>query len=398
MPEQPASPPEMKIFHGEERPRPKKFPRPRLLKLTSVIIVLILLATGGTLVAASYLSMRVPLVSAGFQRKVDYFVASVPFIPKTTKQIFTKASQDTQNIKTAKQKFAASIKSADKKIAALEVTSQIDETDLDNVKLSARVKGEYTIGEVLKLDFSVVKIENDLYFKADQIPPIPSYNLEAIKGGWYKIDIEKATEDLKADVRSSEEIKEDIERQQEKFFSFFEENGIFKKIERLPDEKVGGRISYHYQLVLDDETLVKIFRRLSPETKVDEREVKDLIEDLKLDFWIDKNSFFIDKFEIFVNFTDQVAKSLAAAGLPISGSLQAALSYELSDLNEPLQIEAPKGATEIDSIYDLYLKIQPPSLSIEQGVLGISTTAEFGSNVLFLERMIHVVTLSPSSI
>jgi hypothetical protein len=81
------------------------------------------------------------------------------------------------------------------------------------------------------------------------------------------------------------------------------------------------------------------------------------------------------------------------------GPIEIRAGYELSEINQKVEIKAPDGATKIGSLAELFLLVSPADAMSVQGVLGASSaTAEFGSNVIFLERLVHVVTLFPGSI
>ena len=402
MPKQSANPVGMKIYRGKEAPKPKKLPLARVLKWFSAILVIILLVAGGTLVAASYLSVKAPLVSVGFQRKVDYLIASVPGIPKTTKQILTKAAQDSEKITIAKQKIEFQMKSGDISLGTLSIESRVDNSDLNNPSLEARIRGEFGLAsQVYDLDLSPTQIADDVYFKLDKLPGALlisyGYDLNKIKGKWYQINAKVVRESIGADIRSDEGIKEDIEEKTDEVFDLLDKEKLFQKFQRLPDEKIAGRDSYRRALSPGSTTLAKIFRKLT-DSKVEEKEIAEMIKNPKLDLWIDKKNFFVNKMEVTTGFTSEVAGSSTLVG-PTSKPIEVRLGYELSEINQKVEIKAPDGATKIGSLAELFLLVAPADAVSVQGVLGASSaTAEFGSNVIFLERLIHVVTLFPSSI
>ncbi|MCX6796336.1 MAG: hypothetical protein NTW06_02445 [Candidatus Falkowbacteria bacterium] len=349
------------------------------------------------MVAASYTSTKLPLVSKDFQRKVDYLVASVPNIPKTPKQILIKAFEDSQKIKSARQDFKFSFGNDDLSLVSLEINSKVDINDIDNVALEAIVKGEVFTGvERQNINLSLVEIGRDLYFKLDNIPEIPQYNLKALKGNWYKLDVEQAQNTLGTELRADEKIKDDVQEKLEEVFNFLDENKLMEKIIKLPDDKLAEGESYHLQLPIDTATFVEIFNKYYPEANVTEKEAAEVIKDIDIDLWIHKKSFFIDKFELNFVFTDQEGSLQVGFG---SKPVELTASYELSEINREMNIEAPKNAKELEGIMDLMMIVQPTSLSPVEEVLGISMGgSEFGSNVLFLERAIHVITLFPSAI
>lgn len=382
---------------------------PRRLKPFSIVkwvllsLIILFLLAGSSLVAASYASIKIPLVSPSFQQKVDYWVASIPAIPKTSKQILTKACKDSENIESAKQNFEFSLKSGSTSLGSLTIEMRADSSDLENTSLEARIKGEFGLApQVYELDFSLTQIAQDFYFKIDKTPDALlapyGYDLSKIKGKWYQIDAGAARGEIGADVRDDEDIQADIEEKTNEVFKSLNEEKLFQKFKRLSDEKIAGRDSYHLTLSLDPPMLVEIFRGLAPDTKVNEKEIEKTIQEAKFDLWVDKKAFFIDKMEATIAFTSEATGASMSLG-PASGPLEVQLGYELSEINQKVEIKTPEGATKLKSLAELFVLVAPPEMTGMQGVLGASTgTAEFGSNALFLERLIHVVTLFPSSI
>lgn len=402
MPDRPAKPQGLKIFRGEAAPKPKKFPLTKLLILGGAVLALLLIAVGSVLVAASYLSEKAPLVSVDFQRKVDYLVASVPLVPKTNKQILTRAAQDSENIQSAKEKFELKIGSGAISLGSLSIEASSDSTDINNTSVEARVKGKFGIApQVYELDLSLTQIADNLYFKLDKTPDALftpyGYDPSKIRGKWYQIDTEVMRKSISADTKSNEDIQKEIEGKTEEFFDFLDEENLLQKFQRLPDEKIASRESYHLLLSLDKATLVKIFHKFM-NTQLEEGEVSEVIEDAKLDLWVDKSSFFVNKMEATIGLTSEAASSTSLVGSAL-GPIELKVGYELSEINQKVEIEAPGGATKINSLSELFILVAPTDTRSVQGVLGASSaTAEFGSNVIFLERLIHVVTLFPSSI
>ncbi|HEX7456106.1 MAG TPA: hypothetical protein VF303_01395 [Candidatus Nanoarchaeia archaeon] len=398
MPQQVSPSSSLKIFTGKSEKIKKVGPK-TILKWTIGFLILILFLASTSLVAASYLSFKLPLVSKSFQRKVDYFVASVPGIPKTPKQILAKALEDSQNIQTSTEDFDLSVRSGGDLLIAMRIKSKIDTRDLSNVLLQADIQGEIFQGRgSVKLTVSIIEIGDDLYFKLEQTPSIPGYDLSGLVGGWYKINLTEAGSSIGASGLDDEKIRSDVSEKLEETFDFLDENELFKEIRKLSDEKVAGRSSFHLQLVVDSGTLTKFLRELTSESQIDEAEVADTFEKVKFDMWVDKKAFFINKLEIITNLKGYAATSNLKL-IPKTESFEAKLSYTLSDINKPIKIQPPKDAQELKSFFELLLKVQPSTSALQESVLGVSTvTSKFGSNILFYERLLHVVTLFPGSI
>jgi hypothetical protein len=398
--DQKPSAPNLKVFTAG-RENIYKFNLSKTMRLGVGILILMLLLTFSILIAASYTSFDLPLVSKGVQRKVDYLVASVPLVPKTPKQILTKAFEDSRNIKTAKETFSLLLQSGEEELVSVTIEAKLDTNDLDNVALEAQIEGKISQGsQEATVDIDLVEKGSNLFFKIDKIPTFPGYDLGSLSGKWYSIDLEKAGEEIGAQVLEDASIKSDVEEKIEEIFDTLDETNIFEKIKKLPDEEVVGRDSYHLFYLAETSDLVKIFQKLLPEASIDKNEIEKVLGDTKIDLWVDKKTYFINQVETSFKLIE-IADGATLQVVPISQQLEVKASYTLSDINEPIKIEAPKNAQNLSSFIELLMMIQPTSsnLLLQEAILGVSTqTIEFGSNAFFYERLLRVLTLFPNTI
>ena len=210
MSDQKPSAPNLKVF-TEARENIYKFNLSKIMRLGVGILILMLLLTFSILIAASYTSFDLPLVSKGVQRKVDYLVASVPLVPKTPKQILTKAFEDSRNIKTAKETFSLLLQSGEEELVSVTIEAKLDTNDLDNIALEAQVEGKISQGgQEATVDIDLVEKGSNLFFKIDEVPTLPGYDLGSLSGKWYRIDLEKAGEEIGAQVLEDASIKSDV--------------------------------------------------------------------------------------------------------------------------------------------------------------------------------------------
>lgn len=397
MPQQTANP---KVYYSGRQTYIRKLKIFKQTKWVVSILMVLILASVCLLIAASYLSFNIPLVGPKIQREVDYLVASVPVLPKTPKQVLIKAFEDSKKIKTAKEKFTLTAGSGDIVLGSMTVSSQIDARDLENVLLSASINGNLSLGsQNEEMDLEIIETGDDLYFKLNKAPTLPSYDLSAITKKWYKLNVGGLSKDIKSYVRSDEDIKSDVEGNFNKAVEFIEKEGIFKKIKSFPAEKIGGRDSYHFQLSLDTPTMLALLQELSSEFPVEDKELTNNVKEVNFDAWIDKTNFYLNKLEATVNVSGVAAGSSGQLGS--NAALEIKLNYEVSEINQDIVINTPSDAKQINSILDLMLLVgvgQFKTTSSEP-VLGASrNVSEFGSNILLIERFLHVVTLFPSSI
>ena len=78
---------------------------------------------------------------------------------------------------------------------------------------------------------------------------------------------------------------------------------------------------------------------------------------------MDKKAFFVDKVEVTIGFTKEAAGSSALLG-PTPEPLEVRTGYELSEINQKVEIKAPEGATKLNSLPELLLWLQEPTILI----------------------------------
>ncbi len=382
-------------------PTPVKPKSNLFMKVATYMLVLITLAYGsflGILVAASYTGWKPPLIPKNTVRIVDSGLAAVPFIPKTPKQVLTRSFAISDKIKSGVQKFSLEISSSGSSQPRQNISVRL------SVKAPFKVVNENTTNVEaetnLELDFAgtrskysanFVAIDKNVYFKLGDIP-----GFKKISNKWYRVDLEKIQKDLNVSTQGDEEAKEGLKEQTERLFDALDKHQIFKKIKRLSDEDVSGRTSYHYQLDLAKEELEAILKTYSDgNAKVGE------VEKVRLDLWVDKSKFYLNKFGI---------EGSIVYGAPTDSSLNLSLPkrlefkfkfiHELSEINKEIVIEAPEKSEEIESIFEILLPALPITPT-SQGVRTLGTTDpayEVGKNILTVEKITRVLYSIPKAL
>ena len=390
----------LKIF-ARTRETINKFILNKTIKFGTVPAALLLLLTFSILVVASYTSFDLPLVSNGVQRKVDYLIASVPVIPKTSKQVLTKAFEDSRNIKTARETFNFSLQSDNQELASVTIEARLDTSDMNNVELEAEIIGKLAqADQEAVVDLDLVEKSSDLFFKINKAPILSGYDLDSLLGKWYRIDLEKVGEEIGAKILEDQDIKSDVEAKIEEVFDTLGETSTFKKIKKLPDEKIAGKDSYHLSYAAESSDAALIFQKLVPESNINKGEMERVLEEAKIDLWVNKKTYFVNKVEANLKLKEGTNGATIQL-VPPNRQLGIRFSYTLSEINKPVRIESPKNAHGLGSLIEFLMMIQPSSsnLLLQEQILGTSTqTRAFGSNLLFYERLLRVLTLFPNTI
>ena len=194
----------------------------------------------------------------------------------------------------------------------------------------------------------------------------------AIKDKWMKFDedsYEKIKEIiLEFDKLSSgsgvedaipeipEDAKEEITK---KFFQLLSENKIYN-IKELADEKIGSRLLYHYQVVLDKNRLTEfisefivLYQQYLPDSKnihsLEKEKIKQNMDDsikdlgdLSFDVWIGQKDNYLYKFRFSKEKIKEEIRSLV-------------LEVNFSEINKPIEIKPPAEFTGMNEVLDKVL-------------------------------------------
>jgi hypothetical protein len=374
----------------------KKYLRFRILSAISVIVIILVALS--TLIAASYLNWDSPLLPRTAVRATDVAIASVSFLPKTPKQVLTKAIFETGRVKSGEHNFSLLVK---QKISEEEERAVMFPKIKGPFKKSedqVDIAGTAFLGfpnedEDAKSEINFVEQDDYLYFQVKNVPPLQNINLSKLDSKWHKIDMTKVASDAKANIRSDEEIGETISEKMNLLFDTLASEGINQKISTLSEEEVSGQLSFHYKLNIEEALLEKIKNIF-----VSEGEFENL-NNLSLDLWIDKSNFHFSKLEIKGELSNDPVAASSNLILQEQG-LFFEFAYELRDAGEDVEIRAPEEAKEVSSLLSLYLLVQDDrSEKNPAGVLlgATSGLGEFGANFLTIERLLHVLYLTPQS-
>ncbi len=366
--------------------------------LSSVLFLVLILSVLSLLTISSYLSLRLPLVPKAVVRATDITIASIKFLPKTPKQVITRAFFEMGRIKSGEHNFSLELVenpgSGNEKIILSPKVFGPFKRSVGQIDLAAEINLGFPSedqGSSSKINF--VESEDYLYFQVKNLPSFQNLDLSKLGSGWHKVDMTKIASDAKASIRSDEDIEQTIKEKTKLLFDSLATEHIFQKISVLPDEKTNTRDTFHYTIVLGEEDIKKIMAVF-----FSEEGSLQLLTDLSLDIFIDKSKFYFNKLEIKgLILKDSISSSSAVLNTPELGFK---LIYELSKVNEDVEIGLPQDAIEIGSLFGLYLLVQGEEA--EDGpaglILGAATSlGEFGANFLTLERLLHVLYLAPSS-
>lgn len=272
--------------------------------------------------------------------------------------------------------------------------------NLDNEKVNANIngKGEYNnsskenkidlkigdistpeitesdkemLDEIKKLETSIITTKDEIFIK--------------IEDEWIKLKTGDFTTPQKL-TNKSKDINENFSRltgsiiysngvSKSGVADFDNLGNMVKSVKKLKDEKVSGSSTYHFNVEIDlakaldtDES----FKSIPDFQKSIIREMISKYITLKMDFWITKKDLLIKKhsgaFDISINASDFGGEGIVKINLNFDETLK--------DYNEPITINKPKDATEINEemIMGLFNMLNPGGLPIGgEDIFGEST-------------------------
>jgi len=213
-----------------------------------------------------------------------------------------------------------------------------------------------------------VKKGNKIYFKLEKAPVIPFFDLTPYLDKWYYYDLSEFSQDLSEmpfekniNLNTNANLSpQDIE----KIRDILKKSNFIKVKKRLPDEKIKNIDSYHYQVEIDKENFVKMYKDLlaaADEIEIfkkalgntNQSEIEKTLKDLdstidnlnkyQMEIWVGKENYLLNKFKISGNYTKDSENN--KVNLNFSG-------YMIYVFNQPVIINEPQNAESLDTLWD----------------------------------------------
>ncbi|MEX0616349.1 MAG: hypothetical protein WD231_00885 [Candidatus Woykebacteria bacterium] len=352
-----------------------------------LLFAAILIGLLGFLINASYLGLSVPFIPKGLARATDVSITYLPFVPKTSKQVVTRAFFEMGRIKSGEHVFNLELAEEDngskKTVIAPKIVGQFREEN-GELDLAGEASVDGPGGDKLKINF--VEKDKFLYFKLNNVPNILGLDFTKVGEDWNKIDVDKIINQGNAKVRGDSDIKKDVKGKEDILYDTLAAEKIFEKTTVSSEGS-----SFKYQIDLGESEIDKIAKVFFPKGL-------SQLKKLNLALFIDKSSYRIQKLEAIGEISSLPVSQ--TSGLSISApETNFKFSYQLKEANEKLEIKAPE-AREIESLFSLYLLVQGGKKEDPANLIFGATKSlpEFGANFLTIERLIHVLYLAPLSL
>ncbi|MBI3380093.1 hypothetical protein HY029_05035 [Candidatus Gottesmanbacteria bacterium] len=337
-----------------------------------VILFLIILSLSSVAVLAAY--DKINLSNPSLQASISYFVQSIPFAPKTPKFILNKAIQTLKTVKKYSADFSMATQVENLPLPLnstqldLSVKGNFDYSDLTNPLMSMNL----SLSKDLTAD---LRVKNKVtYFKINKIPSsitlflgIDESKLQPIFSNWYYYDASPLETEARKQIESIKEKEKEpqLDKKLENTLLTIYEEDILPNLSQSED-KIDGFPTYKLHLLLEKDRLDKLvekisrtlgnfpadtFRQVNPSKT---SKPSDFIDNLTLDFWVDKTDYYIRQISIplSIKMPDNKFPSVGLSTLDIKQkNFQIAIVLKLSDFNKPVVVEIPTDPQKIEELY-----------------------------------------------
>jgi hypothetical protein len=348
-----------------------------LLKITTIFLLLIPLI----LLAFSYTNIYPPLVDKKYIFTLDSFVASIPLIPKTPKQVLSKAITSSTKLSSYSAGATVSLKSDRSEQIELSFAGSVNKAGLFGSTSQSSVKGTVK-GELNgEINFQTVSKEENLYFRTVGNLGLPDFDPTLLGSDWYKMDLEKFQEGLGVESRGDSEIVDDISKQAETYWLRLVDSGLFSKLTSSKTLKIGGveYLKYSFDIdskLIQDFNLFNGYRFTNPDLSLLVNKKSTLIEIVELVAEVDPEKANIVKTKMNFRF-----------------------EFRVFNINKEQKIEIPEATKAISGPIELSLVLEGRDDVQDTAFVGAAQKAvDRGQNFLTVERILRVILLLPKAI
>ncbi len=270
-----------------------------------------------------------------------------------------------KNIKTAQTKASASVDflQADQNLANVKVNIEgpveINSIyDPQSYKQDLKVSGEATMqGTSMKASADVKLTGSLVYFRLNELPVIPFFNFDELKGKWLKSEVKAR----KADAQLTQAQQDQFMQAYTKLFQSSKlssaqkttknDHNVYVLDINIPKAALAEYLDTVNKIQTSNTDVVQ-----TDEMKKDFSKVLDNIGDLKVTLWIDQSSFFVRHIEMPISYIPEKQANPGMAGTPLSALSQAdkvnvLVTVDMDQFNAPITFEEPKDAEDAQQAF-----------------------------------------------
>lgn len=256
-----------------------------------------------------------------------------------------------------------------------------DNSDKNSLKNESEFDVNFDVGGVaMSVGGETKVVDKKIYFKINQLPILFTPVLGQFSNQWYELNVEELQRfqeeemeeaGIKTDLATFnfEKNSKKIKELKKKINNLIKDSKLISVDKRLKDEKVDNKKCYHYKTSINKKNLDKFIKEflkiLTQEfaedinnEKFDEvinnpefcsfiNNLSEIIQTIKIEFWIDKKDFYLrkSKFNFQLDFANiEVHKQKLPKNI-LDINISGGLLY--SDFNKALNITAPEDSKSL---------------------------------------------------
>ncbi len=356
------------------------FPTKQKLSLIKIILISITLLFAGLLLL-SYSNFYPPFVGKQYIFALDNFVGSIPFIPKTPKQIVTRSLYPDKKLSSYKAEGKVVLKGNSRDQISLVFSGKVNKAAQFGSESSQNVKGQVT-GELRgEIDFQTVESNENFYFRTLGNLGIEDFDPTLLGQDWYQIDRDKFQASLGVEIKKDAEIAIDIAEQAKKLQNDVVGENIFSKLRESKIVNIKNQNYFQYKFTVSE----KILNGANPLSGYS-------LKQPVLTLLINKKTFYLEKWQIDA---EVVAKNNTGQKEKMSLKIE----YQIFEINKKQKIEIPKNNKTISHPVELSLAFDGKDEGDNEALLAATEKAiDRGQNFLTIERILKVTLLLPKAI
>src|SRR3989344_4304527 len=341
-----------------------------------LLIFFILIITGGATYAVAYEKIKLDK-NPELQKKVAYFVMSLPFTPKTPKFLLAKTGMAHQDV--TKESFDISLAIDSKDFVSslglsgldIEAKGNVDYSDPKNVKLvlDTSITKDF--------NFELRKKDKFLHFKINKLPSallallgLKVEEFAPILDKWVSYDTTPLDTEARRSIQD-EEIDPLSEEYLDETFEKYIDDEVLSKM-RLVEVTEEGREMYKITLDADPALIDHLGQKLEEERKktggayLDQSsesvKLSDMIKALKWEIYIDKDRYYTRKLIVTADLeTDKMDYGSIFTGTSGSPSEKSqakiAFAAKFDDFGEEVVVHEPEEAITFEEFTNILSEI-----------------------------------------
>lgn len=338
-------------------PTPAPLPKKKLILIVVIVFVVILVSGGLPFAMSKIFDMKIPLAYKIFHKE-NFEITNTEESPQ---DVINKMLSSFKNIKTSREAFN------------LKITEENKDGEDEILNILLQGKRDLNILEYPNLDYIFIfiqpnsnvgislafrYIDKTMFVKLLGGSKFPFFDLSQTQNQWFYFGA-REMENLKKVAADSNQVQLELNKEdQEKIFKILKEAKLFKTIQSFQGDAVNSVPVFHYLITFDAQGFLEFITKLEevgqnsfkdqnltvefPKEKIHEMKKQlEKIEDMPIEIWIEKETYFLRKAAIN-HFETDIAKSDGAAK-----KADVLLTFELNKINEPVNIQAPKDGQSL---------------------------------------------------